>query len=512
MEIWTFWVTFFIIICNGDCDPCVDGNFDSITCGLNGRLYVTRDNNLYRGHCDRLPYSIDQEVDMLVSPSTRPVTILASVVDHHNTVYFFEKDQVIVMINSFTVSLPIGSVFTDFTDVVKWAVLIPSPKNLLNRILSDQILQIYTTSGLIYDYNRKDMVKGVPRWSQIELKWGANRKILPKNIRKEGTKTRTLTFKPPPFELLHIIGIRGSWIVALSRLNSNMVYGETSTENCQPLLYYWSLRNCILNKKKARVIITEDLFSCISPRHFLNIFTVFYWISIGLVCLGALLVLKFMIKSCPSCKRSGGEESESSSEVSNEENDDVEQPKLPKRTRRARRRSRSPRNRRVFRERSRELRYINFVNTVNQQFPVGTTNLINSKSPIAQNSIPITQAEQALLPPPIQPLQVPMDQTNPQATNDSQLQGIHESESHHQTEEYPTITSNGLHTHSDEINTNTASRNSTVTDVDLISPQSNEHFYSQLSVPKALKVSDVYLDSEVKNQGHHSMFLLETPL
>lgn len=90
MENWTFWLLFVIIVGEVDCDPCYDGEFDSITCSLNGRLYVTRNNNLYRGHCDRLPYSIDQEVDILVSPSTRPVTILASVVDHENTVYFFE--------------------------------------------------------------------------------------------------------------------------------------------------------------------------------------------------------------------------------------------------------------------------------------------------------------------------------------------------------------------------------------------------------------------------------------
>lgn len=142
------------------------------------------------------------------------------------------------MINSFTVSLPIGSVFRDFTDIVKWAVLIPSPTDLQNIIMSKQILQIYTTSGLIYDFNRKDVVKGLPVWSQTELNWGANRKALPKNIRKEGKKTRRIQpFKPPPFELLHIVGIRGNWIVALSRHNSNLVYGETSREKCPPLLY-----------------------------------------------------------------------------------------------------------------------------------------------------------------------------------------------------------------------------------------------------------------------------------
>lgn len=198
-----------------------------------------------------------------------------------------------------------------------------------------------------------------------------------------------------------------------------------------------------------------------------------------------------MIKSCNICKRKGGEEYESSSsEVSNEDNEDVEQPRLP--TRRVRRHSR---NRQRYRERSRELhRYINFVNTVNQQFPLGATNVINPKSAVTHNAITLTQTEQtALLPPPIQPLQVSMNQNSQAIQDKSQLPTVPDSECH-PIEETQTTTPNGQHIHSDEINTESASKNSTMPDVDLI-PKQSEPFDS---IMETSKVSDVYPDNEGK--------------
>lgn len=87
IHLWLICYSFLTKFVPFNCDPCLDGKFDSITCGQNSRLYITEGNHLFKGSCDHYPFVIDPEMD-LIHPQR--VEIVASIVDQYDYVYFFE--------------------------------------------------------------------------------------------------------------------------------------------------------------------------------------------------------------------------------------------------------------------------------------------------------------------------------------------------------------------------------------------------------------------------------------
>ncbi|XP_053207522.1 uncharacterized protein LOC128391627 isoform X2 [Panonychus citri] len=243
-------------------------------------------NQYYLGDCSMYPFYVDPDPHSIIS---RETSIIATLVDTENVIYFFESKKVIIIDGGRSKERSIDQVFEKFEGPIVHAVTIPKPGIIQNQAVP-YLVTLYTKKRIFY-YGEKKRFQGIPFWTEIDP-WNADPIF--------ATLNRTL----PP--ITRILGVDHANMAKTLVVDSEEkeIFFQADISVCGDIIYRFNLIDCLEeNKSLPPVPIRGQLVRCTS-KNFPgpNLLTLMLWGSFFLIVLAILGLIKcgcvWMVKKC----------------------------------------------------------------------------------------------------------------------------------------------------------------------------------------------------------------------